>query len=102
MRDSERAVAFRDSPLAVWHLPLPTYGGHYLNLNISLGETIHRLRMEQNMTQRALAYHLRVSEQAVSKWERGLAYPDVTLLVPIAELFSVSLDTLFGRDWEKT
>ncbi|MBQ8717786.1 MAG: helix-turn-helix transcriptional regulator [Clostridia bacterium] len=49
------------------------------------------------MTQRQLAYALRVSVQAVSKWERSESYPDLTLLVPIAELFDVTLDELFGR-----
>ena len=63
-----------------------------------LGRNIRRLRMEKNMTQRQLAWHLRVSIQAVSKWERGRAYPDVDLLIPIARLFSVTLDELFGRN----
>jgi len=49
------------------------------------------------MTQRELAQRLNVSMQAVSKWERGHAYPDVMLLLPIARLFSVSLDELFSR-----
>jgi transcriptional regulator with XRE-family HTH domain len=49
------------------------------------------------MTQRELAYHLRVSVQAVSKWERGGTYPDMSLLLPIADLFEVTMDELFGR-----
>ena len=71
-------------------------GGHHLN--IPLGENIRRLRQENDLTQRALAHHLRVSVQAVSKWETGLSFPDVTLLVDIADFFAVSLDTLFGRE----
>ena len=50
------------------------------------------------MTQRELAWHLNVSVQAVSKWERGYAYPDLALLIPIARLFGVTLDRLFGRE----
>lgn len=50
------------------------------------------------MTQRQLAWHLSVSVQAVSKWERGCAYPDLVLLIPIARLFDVTLDELFGRE----
>ena len=50
------------------------------------------------MTQRQLAWHLLVSVQAVSKWERGQAYPDLALLIPIARLFDVTLDELFGRE----
>lgn len=61
-----------------------------------VGQNIRRLRLAHGMTQRQLAYELRVSMQAVSKWERGQAYPDMSLLVPIARLFSITLDELFG------
>ena len=61
-----------------------------------VGQNIRNLRLACGMTQRQLAYKLRVSMQAVSKWERGQAYPDMSLLVPIARLFSVTLDELFG------
>ena len=67
-------------------------------MGIPIGENIRRLRMAHGLTQRGLAHHLRVSAQAVSKWERGYAYPDLPLLVPIAELFSVSIDELFGYE----
>ncbi len=53
------------------------------------------------MTQRQVAYRLRVSVQAVSKWERGRAFPDLILLPLLADLFGVTLDVLFGRDAEK-
>ncbi len=66
-------------------------------MSIPLGVNIKKLRLATGMTQRQLAYQLRISVQAVSKWERGLTYPDVTLLLPIAELFGVTLDELFGR-----
>lgn len=61
-----------------------------------IGQNIRRLRLADGMTQRQLAYQLRVSTQAVSKWECGQAYPDMTLLVPITRLFRVTLDELFG------
>ena len=67
-------------------------------LEIPLGRNIRQLRLERGMTQRQLAWHLRVSTQAVSKWERGHAYPDLSLLIPLARLFDVSLDRLFGRE----
>ena len=66
-------------------------------MSIPLGSNIKRLRLAHGMTQRQVAFGLRVSVQAVSKWERELTYPDVTLLIPIAELFCISLDDLFGR-----
>lgn len=67
-------------------------------LEIPLGENIRRLRIKNNMTQRELAWHLQVSVQAVSKWETAKGYPDLSLVLAIAELFSVSLDELFGRE----
>ncbi len=67
-------------------------------MNVALGRNIKRLRTERNMTQRQLAYQLRVTVQAVSKWEQGRSLPDLMLLVPIADLFAVTLDELFGRE----
>ena len=71
-------------------------------MEFPLGSNIRRLRLSHGLTQRGLAHHLNVSIQAVSKWERGCAYPDLTLLVPIASLFSVSIDELFGYEKENS
>ena len=49
-----------------------------------LGRFIAQRRKELNLTQRELAEALHVTDKAVSKWERGLSYPDVTLLQPLA------------------
>ena len=54
------------------------------------GRLLSRLRKEQGLTQRQVAEALHVSAQAVSKWERGLGCPDVSLLTPLAEIFGVS------------
>lgn len=62
----------------------------------SIGQIIKELRKERNMTQEELAELLRVSGQAVSKWENELCMPDVSQIVPIAKVFSVSTDVLFG------
>lgn len=58
------------------------------------GRTIANLRRQNDMTQSELAEKLGVSDKAVSKWETGLGYPDVTLFPIIAELFGVSIDYL--------
>ena len=63
-----------------------------------IGTTIAALRREKGLTQDALAAQLGVSAQAVSKWENGLSCPDILMLPEIAELFGVSVDTLFGRE----
>lgn len=66
-------------------------------MELYIGYHIKRLRLKRGLTQREMAEHLRVSAQAVSKWEAGLNYPDITLLCPIADLFGVTLDELFTR-----
>ena len=61
----------------------------------NIGEVIRSLRKENQMTQEKLAEALGVSFQSVSRWENGLAYPDITLVPIIARFFNVSTDTLF-------
>ena len=58
------------------------------------GDKIQMLRQKRNISQTALAKHLSVTPQAVSKWERGKSFPDVNMLVPIADFFGVSVDFL--------
>ena len=61
----------------------------------SLGNTISKLRKKNNMTQLQLAERLNVSDKAVSKWENGGGYPEITILPSLAETFGVSIDYLF-------
>jgi len=63
---------------------------------MNLHNNIQTLRLEHRWTQEQLAELVGVSAAAVSKWETGNAYPDITLLPILAELFDVSLDHLFG------
>ena len=63
---------------------------------MNVGERIQELRKKNNMTQEQLADLLRVSPQAISKWERGVANPDLYLIPDIAEVFNVSADYLLG------
>ena len=63
-----------------------------------LGTQIRALRRARSMTQEQLAERLRVSAQAVSKWENCLCAPDVSLLPGLASVFGVSMDELFGYD----
>lgn len=49
------------------------------------GQFIAELRKEKKITQKDLAIQLHIIDKAVSKWERGLSYPDITLLTSIAE-----------------
>ena len=56
----------------------------------TFGAYILRRRKELGMTQKAFAEKLYVTESAVSKWERGLSYPDITLLGTICEVLGVT------------
>ena len=63
------------------------------------GAMIKRLREEKNMTQQQLAQKLCVSEKAVSKWETGRGYPDISLLEPICGALGVSvIELMSGED----
>lgn len=60
------------------------------------GAVIRELREKNHMTQLQLAATLGVSDKTVSKWETAKGYPDITLLEPIAEAFSVSVTELIS------
>lgn len=67
---------------------------------ICLGENIRSLRIASGITQEQFGYELGVSAQAVSRWENGATYPDITMLPMIADFFDVSMDELMGRGRE--
>ncbi|MCL2774727.1 MAG: helix-turn-helix domain-containing protein [Oscillospiraceae bacterium] len=70
-------------------------------MNINIGETISTMRKEKALTQEQLSEVFGVSVAAVSKWETGIAYPDIELLPKIAGFFDVSVDRLLGYDMSK-
>lgn len=55
------------------------------------GTFIATLRKENNMTQVELAQKLQVTDKAVSKWERGLGFPDINTIEPLADALGVSV-----------
>ena len=69
---------------------------------IRLGQRIKELRHRDGRTQDTLAEELGVTAQAVSRWEKGICYPDMEVIPSIANYFNVSIDELFGYDNERS
>lgn len=59
---------------------------------------LKRLRENKGLTQQQLAEKLNVSAKAVSKWETGRGYPDISLIEPLAEALGVSVIELFAGE----
>lgn len=55
------------------------------------GTIIRKLRESKHMTQSELAERLNVSDKAVSKWENGKGYPDISLIQPLADVLGISV-----------
>lgn len=65
----------------------------------NIGNVIAKMRKNNELTQEELATKIGVSAQTVSKWERGTTMPDILLLPVIADVFNVTVDYLFGREY---
>lgn len=67
----------------------------------AFGAFVAAQRKEKGCTQKELADRLFVSDKAVSKWERGLSFPDISLLVPLSQALDVTvMELLQGRKFE--
>lgn len=64
------------------------------NADLSIGANIARYRRRQGLTQTAMAEMLYVSNKTVSKWERGMGYPEITQLPALARLLGITVDQL--------
>lgn len=65
---------------------------------MTMGQIIKELRKGRGFTQEELAERIGVTYQAVSKWENDSGMPDISQIVPLASVFDVSTDVLFGVD----
>ena len=69
--------------------------------SLKTGSLIAEARKGKNMTQRQLAEALHVSDRAVSKWERGAGFPDVSLLEPLADTLGLTVtELLHGEKYD--
>lgn len=63
-----------------------------------IGDIIKALRKENNLSQKALAEQIGVSQKAIDYWERGINEPKASYIIKLADFFHVSADYLLERD----
>ncbi|MBZ5961764.1 helix-turn-helix domain-containing protein [Leuconostoc gasicomitatum] len=63
-----------------------------------IGEKIKIIREDRKISQEQMARSLNVSGQAVSNWERGKGYPDISNIIRLSEIYDISLDELIRED----
>ena len=64
-----------------------------------IGDIIKALRKENNLSQKALAEKIGVSQKAIDYWERGINEPKASYIIKLADFFHVSADYLLRRDY---
>ena len=63
-----------------------------------VGKLILTLRQERGMTQKALADEMNISDRTISKWERGIGCPDVSLLRELSTVLEVNIEKILSGD----
>jgi len=63
-----------------------------------VGKLIFNLRKEKNMTQRELADAMKLSDRTISKWERGIGCPDISLLHELSNILGVNIERILSGD----
>ena len=67
-----------------------------------VGEFIKQKRKEKKLTQKELAEKLSITDRAISKWERGICCPDISILKELSSILEVSVNELLaGEEIEK-
>lgn len=65
-----------------------------MSQNNKVGNLIRKLRKEQDMTQKQLADKMNISDKTVSKWERGLGLPDISVISELTDLLGADMQSL--------
>ena len=66
--------------------------------NQKFGDFIKKLRKEKGLTQKELGDKLNITDKAISKWERGLSFPDITMLNTLSDFFEVDVSELLNGE----
>lgn len=69
--------------------------------NEKFGKFIKELRTKNHMTQKELAEKINITDKAISKWERGLSFPDISMLNILAETFDVNVSEILNAEYGK-
>lgn len=67
---------------------------------MTFGEKVAVLRKNKGLTQEELGAQLRLSEQSIQKWERGIEIPEISVVLSLSKLLGVSVDLLIDDDKE--
>ena len=65
---------------------------------IKIGKFIAGCRKNAGLTQMQLAEKLGITDKAVSKWERGIAMPDTSIMLPLCQILSISVNELLNGE----
>ena len=68
---------------------------------MNLKDNLKKIRKANNLSQEDLAEKLNVSRQAVSKWEQGLAYPEMDKVIQLCNMFNLNMDEILNQDIEQ-
>lgn len=69
--------------------------------NQKFAKFVKELRKKANLTQKELGEKLNVTDKAVSKWERGLSFPDITMINSLADIFGITSSELLNAELGK-
>ena len=65
---------------------------------LKIGKFIADCRKKANLTQMQLAEKLGITDKAVSKWERGVAMPDTSIMLELCDILSISVNELLSGE----
>ena len=65
---------------------------------LKIGKFIAECRKQKNLTQMQLAEKLGITDKAISKWERGIAMPDTSIMLELCEILGISVNELLSGE----
>lgn len=69
-----------------------------MNFSEDISRQLKKARLEKGYSQSDVAKKLNISRQAISRWENGLAYPDIENLKLLGDIYDLSFDELLGKE----